>query len=1535
MLLFWAMCQVLAQSGAITTIDFSVATSCGTGAKPFAGMPASHIWGGYCSGPTADACVNSITPPFSMWNTSHGQPVLLDDPTDGRVLEMQVGAEPGVARSQGFYYNIPLAVQEAIKGRQVKIAIELKIPDGQAPFSIINCNLIRSDVKLECTGGDFSNYPLYSTVPVLSNGSGFNSASFIVPIVPTVEALFNVDPMQAPGIQGINYVNSWRTAFVYSPCIPQINYSKLWISARGNLGGASGNSSGTQKFRIRKITITYINSSNEINLTANPANGFCYGGLQTATLSAPLVPPNLDPTANGNANTPTNVDYRWSGTSATTNPINVNLVNTSTYTVTATSLNTCAATKSITVTVQPPVVATITPSIAACATNLAASVNNTANNNTYRWSTGATTSSITTTVAATYTVTATTAAGCTGTASYTTTSNFPTAAITGNPVVCNTTSTAVITATGGGTYMWNTGQTVPIIAAAVGTYTVTVAAPNTCTATASITVRIVPMTVAIAASPATITAAQPAVLTATASYLPATYVWNTGAAGATISVTVHGTYTVTATNASGCTASTTIYVEQASCANLPGYTLIGRSGDSTLITNLVGVGLPISPVWNTPNIISIAIDPSPDGPTVMRWLIRGKLIFNKDIYMPNLDFRMCEDASIQIGFYAPDGLSQNWVPVGREVYLSGGEQLDDNTIQGIDRMWEGITVLSPSRLDIRTAFTISPINQRNFILSDANIGIKAHYGSTLYLERNGNARVRLENNNIGVFLTSGSKAQSPNFSSFSGVDFRNTRTLFPPLQNFVGETALQAHDRGQLIMARSADCTFDGFKYGINAFNCTIKQNNKSVTFTDIYDVNPVPKSPGTPTAISLWRSTYSPTNSGVGGAFSNPINILGADRGVYMDNSSASFYDINIGNSPITARKTKTGIEEVNGGSRTLLISKGNITTDGTGVSMNNNTLGSYTLNGVNISAGNNTASNAPNAVYGVYINQSVNTDSPKYTIDGTISATANSTISLQKGVAAIYASGIQAGTGGSNLIIREQKVKFQNVTAANAIQLSNIVGAILNRNNIAGFSNDYLTLPSNKKTAAIYSFGVSNAAYTCNTTTNTTNGISLYAGHSGSQLQTNHIQTHATGLLYGTTVSNLLPAQAKDAGNLFEGVYNAGNKSAWNQTTNSVQTGYTGQLFYNEGAGGNVLSHPLDASQFIGAPGVEFSPQGGWIKQAFDALQSCTGLAFAPAPPSSIAQQYAIAKGSTETIEFSDEMRWEAQKDWYEKVSNDPALLAAHTEWQPLKDSLATTAIADIVSLKTDAANSLKVADAISLQKESLAQSLSTITANITAAIDNGDEAVAEVWKQQYDATATALAVLDSTTDQQIKNAADNLAVLNTTMQAVELQEVNQKAVNNLYFRHFAKGEAATRSNEISLLQYIAAQCPYTGGTAVFEARGLLALLGLDQYYADANICMAQGVNLRKKSPKKVSVNLDRFVLLTPNPASSTVVLSSSTDVVGDYYTVIDLTGKIVLRDKVSATQQTIDISGLHAGLYYLKVAGIDAPTKLIVIK
>lgn len=194
----------------------------------------------------------------------------------------------------------------------------------------------------------------------------------------------------------------------------------------------------------------------------------------------------------------------------------------------------------------------------------------------YAWSNGGSGATITGLAPGTYTVTATDANTCTATGSVVIDETGPVLTVTisnTTDVSCNGGSDGSATAsasggTGSYTYNWsNGGSGATISNLTAGTYTVTVDDGND-TATANATIN-EPSAVSVSVSGTDSDGSDNGTATASASGgTPGyTYAWSNGGSGATITGLAPGTYSVTAIDANGCTATGSVVIGESSGCN--------------------------------------------------------------------------------------------------------------------------------------------------------------------------------------------------------------------------------------------------------------------------------------------------------------------------------------------------------------------------------------------------------------------------------------------------------------------------------------------------------------------------------------------------------------------------------------------------------------------------------------------------------------------------------------------------------------------------------------------------------------------------------------------------------------------------------------------------------------------------------------------------------------------------------------------------------------------------------------------------------
>ncbi len=339
-------------------------------------------------------------------------------------------------------------------------------------------------------------------------------------------------------------------------------YTYAWAPSGGTVATATGLSPGTYT-----VTVTDANNcvATQSFTIAQPALLTASAVGQTDVTCNGLSNGSATVTATGGTGTYT---YSWSpsgGTTATATGLAAG-----TYIATVTDANNCTATQSFTITEPNAITATIVPTNVNCHGGATGSATATAiggtGTYTYSWApSGGTAATATGLSAGTYTVTVTDANSCTTTQSVTITEpNLIVASITVDAnASCNgaTNGSATVTATGGTgayTYAWAPigGTAATATGLGAGNYTVTVTDANGCIATQSI----------IITEPSILTATTiqtdvtclgaadgSATVTATGGTGLYTYAWSpSGGTAATATGLSAGNYTVTITDANGC-----------------------------------------------------------------------------------------------------------------------------------------------------------------------------------------------------------------------------------------------------------------------------------------------------------------------------------------------------------------------------------------------------------------------------------------------------------------------------------------------------------------------------------------------------------------------------------------------------------------------------------------------------------------------------------------------------------------------------------------------------------------------------------------------------------------------------------------------------------------------------------------------------------------------------------------------------------------------------------------------------------------------
>jgi hypothetical protein len=363
--------------------------------------------------------------------------------------------------------------------------------------------------------------------------------------------------------------------------LPVISGSPSFCEGGSTVLTATGGSSYSWSTGANTSSIT-VDAIGTYTVTANIANGpSCENSV--SVIQKPL--PTVQITGNtiicsGVSTTLTatsNASYLWSngGTGQS-----ITAYNPGSYSVTVTGTNGCSNSASVNVTTMEPVSISGNTHICSGQSTTLSVVNGTGS---YAWSTGANSSLVTVTDPGTYTVTVTLPNGCSSSASaVVTTASLPTPTIVGSTSICQGQSTT-LTATGGNTYLWSNGNTTNYInVSQSGIYTVTATNTEGCSASTNVTVTVNPLPSVSISGVNSFCQGQSTTLTANGGSI---YNWSSGDLTPSVSIYQGGVYTVTATDAAGCSATAEITV---TVKPLPNVSISGSGnicqGDTTTLT---------------------------------------------------------------------------------------------------------------------------------------------------------------------------------------------------------------------------------------------------------------------------------------------------------------------------------------------------------------------------------------------------------------------------------------------------------------------------------------------------------------------------------------------------------------------------------------------------------------------------------------------------------------------------------------------------------------------------------------------------------------------------------------------------------------------------------------------------------------------------------------------------------------------------------------------------------------------------------------
>ena len=136
------------------------------------------------------------------------------------------------------------------------------------------------------------------------------------------------------------------------------------------------------------------------------------------------------------------------------------------------------------------------------------------------------------------------------------------------------------------------------------------------------------------------------------------------------------------------------------------------------------------------------------------------------------------------------------------------------------------------------------------------------------------------------------------------------------------------------------------------------------------------------------------------------------------------------------------------------------------------------------------------------------------------------------------------------------------------------------------------------------------------------------------------------------------------------------------------------------------------------------------------------------------------------------------------------------------------------------------------------------------------------------------------------------------------------------NYYFIYEKFDTTSLSSGDITELQYLAGQCPFVYGPAVYSARVILAGIEADSIIYISS-CEQNTPEARLANP--VHIQQGPRYLLYPNPANDRLIIEIfNTDSIAGKLELYNFLGKKMFEQVISASPANVSLAGIPSGIY-----------------
>ena len=435
-----------------------------------------------------------------------------------------------------------------------------------------------------------------------------------------------------------------------------------------------------------------------------------------------------------------------------------------------------------------------------------------------------------------------------------------------------------------------------------------------------------------------------------------------------------------------------------------------------------------------------------------------------------------------------------------------------------------------------------------------------------------------------------------------------------------------------------------------------------------------------------------------------------------------------------------------------------------------------------------------------------------------------------------------------------------------------------------------------------------------TCNTFNNTETGVKFIGAFNPATVQGNQFNAHNNGLQVGEddTANGGLIGEQEHAGNEWPGTIDADGLAYIGNVNDAIFSRF-------------IILEDLQSSDFDPTTNAPLFKDFNDVGTTF-ACSTCL-------PPDKIElggikdTDCLIAGGTVPTTSFPDAQLWTAQRHLYRWLLEDSALISSGDCSEDFFNEADTTTIGDFEKIRRDIRGLFQVDSTTASDIDGHQQDLQDLGIMAHAVLDSlqgadaQDSVVLEAQLDsllaELDTTTTDLFLIDSLLqDEWLSNAADIL-LDNAAITTTKIYERNQQVYNRIWLEMLVNGQDTLTSGQLDTLLMVAYQCPYAGGEAVYQARGLVSE---DYVFNDSLLCDTTYQPLvRKQTPSNSAFTA------YPNPGKDFVVVELVEKAKGrGVLTLSDMLGRVLQSQDISDGDQQVYLllNTVPAGLYHLTV-------------